>query len=99
MNNEESEERLNRRLAAALFSVPPAADPRSTEAFVARVMSRVAAESVSPWERFAARVLTPAFGLALAVLLLSIERTSALADDDAFEIARVDVEAVMGVAP
>ncbi len=61
-----------RRLAAALFAAPAAADPRSTESFVARVMARVEAESVSPWERFAARFLAPAFGLALAGLLLTI---------------------------
>jgi anti-sigma factor RsiW len=61
-----------RRLGAVLFKAPAAADPRSTEAFVARVMARVEAESVSPWEKFAARVLAPAFGLALAGLLLAI---------------------------
>jgi anti-sigma factor RsiW len=61
-----------RRLGAVLFTEPAAVDPRSTEAFVARVMSRVEAESVSPWEKFAGRFLAPAFGLALAGLLLTI---------------------------
>lgn len=61
-----------RRLGAVLFKAPSAADPRSTEAFVSRVMARVVDASVSPWERFAARFLAPAFGLALAGLLFSI---------------------------
>lgn len=61
-----------KRLGAALFKTLPAADPRSTEAFVARVMARVETDAVSPWERFAGRWLAPAFGLALAGLLAGI---------------------------
>lgn len=61
-----------RRLGAVLFTAPAAVDPRATEAFVSRVMARVESESVAPWEKFAARFLAPAFGLALAGLLLTI---------------------------
>ena len=75
-----------RRLGSVLFKAPLVADRRSTEAFVARVMARVEAESVSPWEKFAARFLAPAFGLALAGLLLTISMT------------RPDADAPLGVA-
>ncbi|MBI2387477.1 MAG: zf-HC2 domain-containing protein [Elusimicrobia bacterium] len=61
-----------RRLGAALFEAPVPADPRANEAFVARVMARVEADSVPVWERFAARVLAPALGLALAGLVFAI---------------------------
>lgn len=57
-----------RRLGPALFRAPAPADPRSTEAFVARVMARVEEDSVPAWERFAGRWLTPALGLALCGL-------------------------------
>lgn len=90
---------LRRRLGAALFQAPPPVDPRSTEAFVARVMGRVAADAVSPWERFAGRVLTPAFGLALAVLLFTIAAPSADEDAPLGVAASVDAEFVLGVTP
>lgn len=61
-----------RRLGPALFRAAAPTDPRSTEAFVARVMSRVEAGSVPAWERFASRWLTPALGLALAGLAAGI---------------------------
>lgn len=55
-----------RRLGPALFRSPAPADPRSTEAFVARVMARVEEDAVPAWERlFAGRWLAPALGLAL----------------------------------
>lgn len=58
-----------RRLGPALFRSPAPADPRSTEAFVARVMSRLEDEAVPAWERlFAGRWLAPALGLALCGL-------------------------------
>lgn len=89
------EARRLRGLAAALFRAAAPADPRATEAFVARVMSRVEAESVSLWERFAARVLAPALGLALAGLVLGIALpgpdedaplgVAAVSIDDAYE--------------
>lgn len=88
-----------RRLGEALFAAPAAADPRSTEAFVARVMARVDAESVSPWERFAARFLIPAFGLALAGLLISISLPRVDPDAPLGVVASVDVDSVLGVAP
>ncbi len=72
-----------RRLGEALFAAPAAADPRSTEAFVARVMARVSADTVSSWEKFAARFLAPAFGLALAGLLFTIYAPRPEADADA----------------
>lgn len=82
-----------RALGQALFRAPAPADARSTEAFVARVMARVEADAVSPWERFAARVLAPALGLALAGLLFTIF-TPRPDPDDAFgvEIAAVSVD-------
>ncbi len=86
------------RLGSALFEAP-AADPRSTEAFVARVMARVEAESVSPWERIAARVLVPALGLALAALLLALSLP--FADEDAplgVAAVAVDADSLLGVA-
>lgn len=89
-----------RRLGESLFSARSAADPRSTEAFVARVMARVDAESVSPWERLAARFLAPAFGLALAALLLAISLPSS--DEDApLGVAAVSADAdyLPGVRP
>jgi len=87
-----------KRLGAALFKPFPA-DPRSTEAFVARVMARVEEDAVSAWERFAALFLAPAFGLALAGLLLAIYLPSS--DDDApLGVAMsIDADAVLGVAP
>lgn len=88
-----------RRLGMALFKAPAPADPRATEAFVARVMARVEADAVSPWERFAARVLAPSLGLALAGLLIAISLPRA--DEDAplgVEYA-VDSEAVLEAAP
>jgi len=88
-----------KRLGAALFAAPAPVDPRSTEAFVARVMARVEEDAVSPWERFAARVLAPAFGLALAGLIFTISLPSAAEDDSPLGVAMVDAEAVMGVAP
>lgn len=88
-----------RRLGAALFKAPSPADPRSTEAFVARVMARVEAETVAPWERFAARFLIPAFGLALAGLLFSISLPHGDPDAPLDVVASVDVDSVLGVAP
>ncbi len=92
-----------KRLGAALYggfaAAPAPADPRSTEAFVARVMARVAADAVSPWERFAARVLAPAFGLALAGLIFAISLPSADEDAPLGVAMVVDADAVMGVAP
>lgn len=82
-----------RRLAAVLFKMPVAADPRSTEAFVARVMARIEVESVSPWEKFAARFLAPAFGLALAGLLFTIFVPRADLDDPlGVEVVSVDAD-------
>lgn len=88
-----------KRLGSSLFKAPAPADPRSTEAFVARVMARVEADAVSPWERFAARVLAPAFGLALAGLIFTISLPSADEADSPLGVAMVDADAVMGVAP
>ena len=88
-----AEARSLRRLGAALFKAPPPVDPRATGAFVARVMARVDAESVSPWERFAARVLAPALGLALAGLVFAISMPGP--DDDApLGVAAVSFEDV-----
>lgn len=82
-----------RRLGAVLFKAPASADPRSTEAFVSRVMARVEEESVSPWEKFAARFLAPAFGLALAGLLLTIFLPRADADAPlGVEVVSVDAD-------
>lgn len=86
------EARRLRALGAALFRAPAAADPRATEAFVSRVMARVEAEAVSPWERFAARVLAPALGLALAGLVFAISMPGP--DEDApLGVAAVSVDA------
>lgn len=92
-------ERL-RRLGPVLFRPSAPADPRSTEAFVARVMARVEAESVSPWERFAARVLAPALGLALAGLVFAISMPGP--DEDAplgVAAASIDAGSAFEVAP
>ena len=75
-----SEVQRLRRLSTALFMPVAPADSRSTEAFVARVMARVDEESVSSWERLAARFLVPAFGLALAGMLFAISLPSEDAD-------------------
>ena len=88
-----------RRLAAAVFPAPNAADPRSTEAFVARVMARVASDAVTPWERFAARFLVPALGLALAGLLFTISVPRADADAPLGVAMSVDADSVLGTAP
>lgn len=88
-----------KRLGPSLFRAPAPADPRSTEAFVARVMARVEADAVTPWERFAARVLAPAFGLALAGLIFAISLPSADEDAPLGVAMAVDADAVMGVAP
>lgn len=91
---------LLRRLGPALFRAPAAADPRATEAFVARVMSRVESDKVSIWERLAARVLAPALGLALAALMLSIALPGP--DKDAplgVAAVSIDVETAFEVEP
>lgn len=88
-----------KRLGTALFRAPAQADARSIEAFVARVMARVEADAVAPWERFAARVLAPALGLALAGLIVAISLPSADEDASPLGAAMVDADAVMGVAP
>lgn len=61
-----------RSLGRVLFRAAVPADPRSTEAFVARVMARVEEDAVPLWERLAARVLAPALAVALAGLVLAI---------------------------
>lgn len=88
-----------RRLGGAFFYKRPRVDPRSTEAFVARVMARVEAEAVTPWERFAARVLAPSFGLALAGLLLAISLPRADEDAPLGVELTVDADAVLEAAP
>jgi len=81
-----------RRLGPALFRAPARPDPRSTEAFVSRVMARVEADSVSLWERLAARVLAPALGLALAGLVFAIAMPDP--DEDApLGVAAVSMDA------
>lgn len=89
-----------RRIGTALFQAPAPIDPRSTEAFVARVMGLVVEESVTPLERFAARFLVPAFGLGLAASLFMIS----LPADDAdaplgVSVVSVDVDSFLEVAP
>jgi len=88
-----------KRLGAALFKAAPAADPRSTEAFVARVMERVSADAVTPWERFAARVLAPALGLALAGLVFTISMPAADEDAPLGVAAVADAGSAFEVAP
>ncbi|PIR16458.1 MAG: hypothetical protein COV48_09725 [Elusimicrobia bacterium CG11_big_fil_rev_8_21_14_0_20_64_6] len=88
-----------RRLGTVLFRAAAPADPRSTESFVARVMSRVESESVAPWERFAARILAPAFAVALAGLLLTISLPREDADAPLGVAMSIDTESVLGVAP
>lgn len=94
------EAELLRRLGPALFRAPSPADPRATEAFVARVMARVEADEVSIWERLSARVLAPALGLALAALMLTIALPGP--DEDAplgVAAVSIDVETAFEVAP
>jgi anti-sigma factor RsiW len=90
-----------RRLGSALFAAPLPADPRSTEAFAARVMARVQAEPISVWERLAARVLAPTLALALAGLLLAISIPRADEDADAplGVAALADADAILGATP
>lgn len=61
-----------RRLGEALFAPLPPEDPRASAAFARRVMARIEADSVPVWQRLFGRALTPALGLGLAALLLSI---------------------------
>lgn len=61
-----------RRLGESLFAPASAEDPRAEAAFARRVMARIEAEEVPAWQRIFAPVLTPALGLGLAALLLSI---------------------------
>lgn len=64
---------LRKRLGEALFAPLAPEDPRKDEAFVRRVMGRVAEEDSAPfWRRLAAGALTPALGLGLAALLFNI---------------------------
>lgn len=89
-----------RRLAGALFEkLRSPGDARATEAFVARVMARVEADAVTPWERFAARVLAPSFGLALAGLLVTISLPPADPDSPLGVEFEVDAAAVLEAAP
>lgn len=88
-----------KRLGSALFRAPAPHDPRATEAFVARVMARVEEDAVSPWERFAARVLAPSFGLALAGLLVTISLPPADPDAPLGVEFEVDAAAVLEAAP
>lgn len=82
-----------RALGRALFRAPAPADPRATEAFVARVMARVEAGSVPFWERLAARVLAPALAVALAGLVLAISMPGP--DEDApLGVAAVSADAL-----
>lgn len=95
-----AEARRLRALGASLFRPAAPADPRSTEAFVARVMARVEADSVPMWERLAARVLAPALGLALAGLVLAISMPGP--DEDAplgVAAASVDPVSAFEAAP
>lgn len=94
------ESELLRRLGPALFRAPAAADPRATEAFVARVMARVEAEQVPFWEKLSARVLAPALGLALAALMLTIALPGP-DEDSPLGVAAVsiDVETAFEVGP
>jgi len=99
MNDPEDQDPLVRRLAAALFPPAPAADPRSTEAFVARVMARVEANEISLWEKLAGRVLAPALAVAVAALLLGISAPS-FDDEGPLEVAMaVDSDVILGMAP
>ncbi|MBI5246887.1 MAG: hypothetical protein HY923_06870 [Elusimicrobia bacterium] len=99
MNDELDQDPLIRRLAATLFPPAAAADPRSTEAFVARVMARVEADSVPFWEKFAGRVLAPALAVAVAALLFAITVPS-YDDDGPLDVAMaVDSDVILGVAP
>jgi hypothetical protein len=83
-----------------LFTAAAPVNSRSTEAFVARVMARVDEESVSSWERFAARFLVPAFGLALAGMLFAISLPSEDADAPLGVAAiSADVASAFEVAP
>lgn len=84
-----ADERRLRRLGPALFRAAAPADPRRTEAFVARVMARVEADSVPAWTRW----LTPALGLALAGLVAALWLPSA----DAFDLP-LDAPLVAGTS-
>ncbi len=90
--------RLGETLYGGFAAAPAGADPRSTEAFVARVMARVEADSAVPWERFA-RFLVPAFGLALAGLIFTISLPSADVDTPLGVAMNIDADSVLGVAP
>lgn len=88
-----------RRLGPALFSAKPDFSRASNEAFTRAVMARVEAESVTPWERFAALFVAPALGLALAGLLFAIYSPRPDADAPLGVAMAVDTDSVMGVAP
>lgn len=59
------------RLAKVFFARPPAPGPVATEAFVARVMSRLPREAPGWLARLTGRWLVPALGLGLAALAFS----------------------------
>ena len=88
-----------RRLSAVLFGAKPAFDRLSNEAFARRVMARVEAEAVSPWEKFASLFLVPAFGLALAALLVTLASPRVDADVPLGVAMAEDADAVLGVTP
>ncbi len=85
-----------RRLGPALFQAAAPPDPRKTEAFVARVMARVEADSIPAWTRW----LTPALGMALAGLLAALWLPSSDALDLPLDAQLVaDASYDLGVAP
>jgi hypothetical protein len=90
MGHEELDEKVLRALAAGRA---PAPSPVATEAFVARVMSRLPEAPGAAWERWlAARWLVPAFGLGLAALVFSfrLQTATALSPDAAALLAGTD---------
>jgi len=91
--DEKDDGRLDERLKALLFPPSAPADPRRTEAFVARVMSRVREESPAPWERWLWRLGAPVFAAGLAALLVSLT----LPADDADE--PLDAQLLTASAP
>lgn len=90
---------LRKRLGESLFAPLPAggplaaSHPAKNEAFVARVMARVEAESAPLWTRLLGRALTPALGLGLAALLFSVMSPGLASAFDGWETPEIPLYA------
>ncbi|MCX5796696.1 MAG: hypothetical protein NTY77_14475 [Elusimicrobia bacterium] len=74
MKDQETDEKLWPRLAAAFLRAPARPSSLETEAFVSKVMARLERPAEAPWFSAGLRWLVPAMSVALAASALLIAR-------------------------